>query len=184
MTVVGRQIIHHPSSIILALDPSSTVIGYGVLAAGGQFVEGGLILPDARSDGSFERIIAMHADLVRLFERLRPGVLLVEWTKGKVNERRHGGLGAGLAVYGCGVGAAALAAWQWSQAHADCRTEAICENDWTRGVPKRDRQLAVAAEYPQYGARIGEDPGGDIADGIGLAAWWIRERKVERGLFV
>jgi hypothetical protein len=153
------------------------------LTAGGQFFEGALILPDRRNDASFERIVAMHADLVRLFERLRPGVILVEWTRGKVNTNRHGGLGAGLAVYGCGVGAAGLAAWQWSQGHPGCHMEAICENDWTRGVPKKDRQLAVAAQYPEYGAQIGEDPGGDIADGIGLAAWWIQERKVERGLF-
>ncbi|MCK9570135.1 hypothetical protein M0R72_14420 [Candidatus Pacearchaeota archaeon] len=175
--------IDHKPSIILGLDPSSTVIGYGALTAGGQFVEGAIILPDSRGDGSFDRIIAMHGELVRLFERLRPSILLVEWTRGKVNTNRHGGLGAGLAVYGCGVGAAALAAWQWSQGHPECRMAAVCENDWTRGVPKKDRQLAIAAAHPEYGAHLGEDGGGDIADGIGLAAWWIQEQKVEKGLF-
>lgn len=87
--------------------------------------------------------------------------------------RRHHGRGAGLAVYGCGVGAIATEAEHWAEAN-DAAVEAILENDWTRGVPKNTRQIAIANLYQEY--RIGNDPGGDIADAIGMAVWWLRRR--------
>lgn len=171
-----------PGGIILGLDPSSTCIGYGALTRTGHLYDVGIITPGDRRDGSWDRIIAMHADLVTLLDSLRPDSILVEWTRGKVGQR-HKGLGAGLAVYGCGVGAVGIAVYQWAMSHADCEVQAICENDWTRGVPKASRQLAVASLYPAYAEHISEDPGGDIADAIGLVDWWIRERRAEGRLF-
>lgn len=126
--------------------------------------------------------MAMYADLVNLFGQLAPVGIIVEWSKGKVGHR-HGGLGAGLAVYGCGVGAAGLAAHLWGQAHPRCTIAPVLENDWTRRVPKRDRQLALATTYPAYAEHLAEDPGGDIADGIGIAEWWIKEQKASKNLF-
>jgi hypothetical protein len=161
---------------ILGLDPSSTCIGHGALSVSRQVVEAGIIRPAQRTDPSWDRIMGMYHDLLTLFEQVRPGVILVEWTKGKVGAR-HGGLGAGLAVYGCGVGAAGLAAYQWGLSHPDCRVEPIHENDWTRGVPKQARQLAIASLYPEYAEHLSEDPGGDMADGLGLADWYLRERR-------
>jgi len=171
------------SQIILGLDASSTVIGYGALTTSRRFVQAGLITPASRGDSSWNRVMSMGDDLGRLLNDLHPDVVLIEWTKGKVNERRHGGLGAGLAVYGCGVGFAAARALQWSIEHPGSRVEPVLENDWTRGVAKKDRQLAVAALCPEYGARIGDDPGGDMSDGIGLAHWWLTERQARADLF-
>jgi hypothetical protein len=168
--------------IALGLDASSTVIGYGAMTYARRLLDAGLITPSHRGDGSWDRIVTMGDDLAKLLDTLHPKAILVEWTKGKVGQR-HGGLGAGLAVYGCGVGAAAAIALQWSRQHPPCELAAILENDWTRGVPKRARQLAIAAAYPEYGCRLAEDPGGDIADGIGLADWWLREKQVEQCLF-
>jgi hypothetical protein len=164
------------ATIILGLDPSSTCIGYGALSGSGSLIEAGVIRPPSISAPSFERILAMHDDLVTLLDHLRPGIVLVEWTKGKVG-KRHGGLGAGLAVYGCGVGAVGITARQWASGHSGVQVHAVLENTWTRGVPKRERQLAIATEYPSYAEFLHEDIGGDIADGIGLAAWWLAERK-------
>jgi hypothetical protein len=167
---------------VLGLDPSSTVIGYGALTLDLRLVDAGSIRPTCASDGSFERIVSMSVDLETLFGQIEPSVILVEWTKGKVGQR-HKGLGAGLAVYGCGVGAAGMAAWRWSRDHPGCQVHAILENDWTGGVPKRDRQLAIAGAYPEYAAWLAQDVGGDISDGIGIADWWIQEQRARQGLF-
>ncbi len=170
------------AGVILGLDPSSTVIGYGAVTWGMQLQQAGVISPARKWDGSWDRIMAMHADLMTLFGTLRPAAIVVEWTKGKVSQR-HGGLGAGLAVYGCGVGAAGLAAHLWGLAHPECTITPVLENDWTCGVPKRDRQLALAGLYPAYAEHLAEDPGGDVADGVGVAAWWIKEQRAAKSLF-
>lgn len=173
---------NHKSQIVLALDPSSTVVGYAVLRSPGELVEAASILPNSRSDDSFHRCLVMSEELLGILDRIRPSVILIEWTKGKVNVHRHGGLGAGLAVYGCGVGWMAANAYAWTKLWPACEVHAVLENDWTRGVPKARRQLAVASAYPEYAAHLAEDSGGDIADAIGLADWWLREQ-VARGLF-
>ncbi len=170
------------SGVVLGLDPSSTVIGYGALTRGLRLVQAGVISPNHRGDSSWDRIMAMHADLVKLFQTLDPAAIVIEWTKGKVGQR-HGGLGAGLAVYGCGVGAAGLAAHLWGVAHPRCQVVPILENDWTRGIAKRDRQLAIGTAYPSYAAHLAEDAGGDISDGIGVAAWWIKEQQLSQDPF-
>jgi len=162
--------------LVVGLDPSSTVVGYGVLDMAGRFMEAGLLLPERRGAPSWRRVADLADEVERLLERLRPAVVLVEWSKGKVNVRRHGGRGAGLAVYGAGIGAVGRQCQLWARGRPQVQLEAVLENDWTRGVPKKDRQLAVASIYPQYGAQLGDDPGGDMADGLGLAAWWLRQR--------
>lgn len=165
------------SSIVLALDPSSTICGYAAMDRSAILLDAGLIRPASRSDASFERVMAMADDVSVLLDRWRPGTVLVEWTRGKVG-KRHGGLGAGLAVYGTGVGAIGRECVRWVRDRGSCEVLPIMENDWTRGQPKASRQLAIAALYPEYSPHIAEDDGGDMADAIGLACWWLRERSV------
>lgn len=172
MTIINSQ-----SQIILAFDPSSTICGYAALDRGGHLIDAGLIRPASRSDGSFERVMAMCDDVSIVLDRVRSGTVLIEWTKGKVG-KRHGGLGAGLAVYGTGVGAIARECVRWARDRGSCEVVNILENDWTRGQPKAARQLAIAGLYPEYASHIGEDGGGDMSDAIGLASWWLRERNV------
>lgn len=171
---------HHPSQIgnrevLLALDPSSTVVGYAALRRNRSLIEAGLIEPASRSDASIERVRTMGDDLVTLLDRLRPTVVLVEWTKGKVGRRRHGGQGAGLAVYGAGVGWMACRAECWASGRG-CEVIAVLENDWTRGVPKEARQAAMRTLVPEYAGV--EDRGGDIADALGLGLWWLKEQSL------
>lgn len=108
---------------ILALDPSSTVTGWAALRPSGQLIEAGLLQPESRRADSFDRVCALSQSLLELLEQIRPGTILVEWTKGKVGKHRHHGQGAGLAVYGCGVGGQAMIAWQWAKAHTGARIE-------------------------------------------------------------
>ena len=163
------------TGLVLGLDPSSTAIGYGVLTLDGRFVEAGLIEPKPKSAGSWVRDMQMTDDVEMLLARLTPAVVLIEWTKGKVNKNRHRGRGAGLAVYGTGVGSVGRQCWLWARGQRGVTIEAVLENDWTRGVPKDKRQLAVAAGYPQYAPHLAGDKGGDIADAIGMVDWWLRE---------
>jgi hypothetical protein len=166
--------------LVLGLDPSSTVVGYGILTMDRQFVEAGLCLPEDRAAGSFQRVMEMSDDVEALLARIRPAVVLVEWTRGKVHLGRHHGAGAGLAVYGTGVGAVARQVWLWARAEHDygraVTVEAICETDWTRGVPKTARAAAIRTLYPQLSADA--DPGLDMHDAVGLAEWWLRNRLV------
>ena len=164
--------------LIVGLDPSSVCCGCGVLTERGALVTGLLLLPRHRTSPTSDRVIDLADEVEVWLDRLEPAVILVEWTTGKVGAR-HKGKGAGLAVYGAGVGAILDRCHCWCRG-ARAIIHAICENEWTRGVPKRERQLAIAALYPEYAAMIAEDPGGDVADGIGLADWWLREQSVRR----
>lgn len=161
-------------AVILALDPSSTVVGYAALRRDKSLVEAGLITPGRRDDPSWDRIMALCDDLASLLERLRPGTVLVEWTRGKVGRRRHGGQGAGLAVYGAGLGAIAHQTLLWARGQADCTVIPVLENDWTHGVPKEARQAAMRSLVREYAGV--DDPGGDIADALGLAHWWLTQQ--------
>jgi len=163
-------------NIILALDPSSTIVGYAALRRDQSLIEAGLLWPAKRSDASYERVRTMGNDLATLLDRLRPSVVLVEWTKGKVGVRRHGGHGAGLAVYGVGVGWIACRAECWAAGREGCEVIGVLENDWTRGVPKEARQAAMRTLVPEYAGV--EDAGGDIADALGLGLWWLREQSL------
>jgi hypothetical protein len=159
---------------ILSLDPSSTLTGWASMHRSGQLLEAGLLRPDSRRDASWDRVCSLSDSLWELLEEVRPGTILIEWSSGKIGKRHHG-LGAGLAVYGCGVGGQAMIAREWARAHPGVRIEAVLENTWTRSAPKSHRTAAIVAMYPAYAASAGEDAGGDIADAIGLATWWIRE---------
>ncbi len=171
-----------PTGPILGLDPSSSCIGWGAVTRSGMLYEAGKITPRHPDDSSWDRIMSMHADLVTLFGQLQPRVIVVEWTKGKVG-KRHKGHGAGLAVYGCGVGAAGLAAHLWGLEHPECEVAWVLENTWSGGVPKEKRQLAIATAFPAYAPHLAGDDGGDISDGIGVADWWRIERMAEGRLF-
>ncbi len=164
------------SSTTLSLDPSSTVVGWATMASATRLTSAGMITPPSRSSPSYERICSMRRDLRELLDQTQPSTILLEWTKGKVG-KRHQGLGAGLAVYGCGVGAIATECEHWVEGRpAGTIVLPILENDWTRGVPKKDRQLAVAAMFDVY--KVSADPGGDMADAIGMAVWWLKERSL------
>lgn len=163
------------AGMILGFDPSSMVVGYGAIH-GGHLVEAGLITPESPRAASYDRVMGLCDDVETLLDRLGPAVVLIEWTKGKVGQR-HQGHGAGLAVYGTGVGAVALQCRLWARGRRDVTVEPVCENEWTRGVPKRTRAAAIEQLYPELAGVT--DPGLDIHDAVGLAEWWRRRQLME-----
>jgi hypothetical protein len=167
--------------MILSLDPSSTVIGWALLREPQDLIEAGLIRPNDPKTTPIHRIRSMAADVRELLTTFVPDEILVETTSGKVGLNRHSGRGAGLAVYGMAVGAIWHACESWAAPDLfgvgpKPRVHPVEENRWTRGQAKWKRIAAVAGEFSQYDPST--DPGGDMADAIGLACWFIREQAV------
>lgn len=160
---------------VLSIDPSFTVTGWALFDSH-ELVD---FNKWKTVGGKTERATDERLDLIQqaafhLITDFNPDIALVEMTSGKVNTGRHGGGGSGLSKYGMAIGVI------W----ATCSTlipgsdgvVSIEENTWTRRIPKKDRQMAIAVQYPQYD--MTEDKGGDIADAIGMYDWWRQEQLV------
>lgn len=165
--------------LMFSLDPSSTRTGWALMRPPEQLVRAGLLLPEKQKSSSEVRIGDMCRGLWQLLNFWRPQTILLEWSSGKVGRKCHHGGGAGLAIHGVAVGALwrEVIAWiRYQPPENQINTEVILvkENDWTRGVPKRDRAIAIAAMFPQY--KIEDDLGLDIADSIGMSIWYQREQ--------
>lgn len=169
------------SRLVLSIDPGSKRTGWAVLTQREQLLQAGVLTGDKTTDPAEFRIAAMCRGLRELLEEWQPGTVLIEWSSGHVGRRRHNGGGAGLAVYGIAIGALWQVAVVWSTLgeprERQARVRCIEENLWTNRVPKEDRVAAVAQRFREY--RIEDDPGGDVADAIGLGLWWIRELAIE-----
>lgn len=153
------------------IDPSSTCIGVAVLD--GSRVGWMMPIRASRSKSTVARIYALTkaftGELQLLRQKYPEALAAIEITSGKV-AARHRGSGAGLGVYGMGVGAAL---WAAQTVLGPERVVPIEENGWTRGVPKLKRQAAIRAQFPEYERKYGKrgDAGGDVSDAIGLAMW-------------
>jgi hypothetical protein len=152
---------------LLALDPSTTVFGYAIFHPTGWLYDAGKLTPRRARDEANDRIDHMLGLAGELMTPHPEGwTVVVEDTSGKVNRGRHGGAGAGLAIYGKAVGAAI---W-WLRARGRFVVP-VLENEWTGSVSKAVRQRRVAARHRAYDPA--KDAGGDVSDAIGLGEWWL-----------
>lgn len=165
---------------ILSLDPGLAKTGYAVLddlpIGEGVLIDQGTLSP-GRAGTQPERIEVLCFELANLLDVHEPAVILIEWDSGHVNIRRHKGGGSGLAVHGAVTAALWREALYWARRRKGVAVVTIPEHDWTRGIPKEDRAVAVAQMFPGYD--LGQDSGFNIADAIGLAVWHARERMIE-----
>ena len=167
--------------IVFSLDPGSIRSGWALMKPPEQIIKAGLLLPDKQTALSEFRIGAMCHSLWQLLNLWMPKTILLEWTSGKIGKRHGSGGGAGLAIHGAATGALwrevlAWLSWQPPENQIGTNVILVRENDWTRGVPKKERAVAIACMFQEY--KPEQDPGGDIADAIGLAAWWMREHRI------
>jgi Holliday junction resolvasome RuvABC endonuclease subunit len=182
--MVEVEIMSKPITTVVSLDPSSTAVGWAVFKCSGNFeacelTEGGVIRPASRRVTWLRRVCEMTDVLRELLDYGKPDYILVEISVGHVHQRiKAASGGAGLSIYGGGVGGVGVTAHRYCAEHDDCELVEVEANEWTRQVCKRDRQAAVAAECRLYQPE--KDPGADMADAIGLALWWFRERHVEQ----
>jgi hypothetical protein len=156
--------------MLLAIDPSSTCVGYALFGEDGKLIEFGRLLPH-KGDDAMQRIADLLADLERLWREHRPRTVVIEVTSGKIAGRL--GRVQGLGVYGMAVGAC----WQLLRSLAGARNvRTVTENEWTSGVPKRQRLGLLEARRITYW--LANDPGGDAGDAICLGEWFQGQMKL------
>ena len=163
--------------MILARDPSSTCTGYALLGDARRLVEAGVLSPVDAKAAPIVRIGLMMDQLAALIEEHKPERVIIEITSGKIAGRLRGsGMdGAGLGVYGMGVGAMYAVA---RLAVGDDCVVPIEENRWTRQVGKGIRHRATAERFPKHRGAILKDH--NMADAIGLGVWWFDTQAMER----
>lgn len=163
----------------LSLDPSSKVTGavVGVTDDGPRLdiLHKALLEPSRKRAPALDRAESMAAQAVELVERFDPQAVIVEVPAPQAPARLRNP--RGQASYGLAVGVI-ITTLEW---HWETPVHPVPSDLWTRRVSKRLRRKAIACARPRYDPTT--DPGGDIADAIGLLEWWVAEqwvREVER----
>jgi Holliday junction resolvasome RuvABC endonuclease subunit len=156
--------------VILALDPSSTCVGYALVAGPrpDQLVDGGLLRPKPAKLPIIARVRQFAQDFRELLEEHRPAVVVMEVSlsrHGRANDR--GGASA-LGVYGL-----AVEYLFHSLETSGTPIETLDATQWTERLRKAKRTERIRAIY---GTRypVERDPGGDLADAIGIGRWWLQ----------
>lgn len=164
--------------MILALDPSSTCIGYALFAHDGVLFDAGRIRPPSAKADPLNRAQKMFDDVADLVKNSGTiHAVVVEIPSGKVHRagRGRGMNGAGLSTYGMAVGY--LIGRLVSRDDVCDRIYPVDCNVWTRGGSKEGRQSSVKARHKTYDPA--KDSGMDTSDAICLGEWWITEQRVK-----
>ena len=164
-------------SIIVSLDPSSTIIGVAVYQTETRrFIEGDFIRPDKGTVGPVVRVESMLPALKETLKAHSPAVILIEVPTGRQYTREKGRT-------------TALPVWAWAAGVVygycratfwDKRVLAVDNQEWSRKKPKDERALIAAAlapgiYTPESAAR---DKGHDLADAIVMCAWWLDQSRM------
>jgi Holliday junction resolvasome RuvABC endonuclease subunit len=153
-------------SVILALDVSSSAVGYATFA-GRELRKFGVIRPRAK-DSALERIDTLVLGVRKVYADVAPDLVVFEVSAGKT----HGRIAkaSGLSVLGHSQG-------QCLRALIDDGAEVATysELEWTKSVSKARRGEKVAMFYPAYQrfSAAKKDAGLDCADAIGLALYYL-----------
>ena len=161
---------------IISFDPSSTAIGWAVFFD--EKLKGyGVCRPTNKQAHYISRVKDMLYQIDYLVSSVlgigQPATLLVETPSGHVHAKKKSSGGHGQSIYGFAVGAVYMDFCNYEDHFV---AEPVDANDWTRGIPKQTRTRKIGLLYPEYNPK--EDKGGDAADAIGMALWWMQEEKV------
>lgn len=185
--------------MILSLDPSSTCVGYAVLAGlrPADLIDAGRLtpsmaagaipdLPDWLRDHLRQpqlraawRVMSLVRDVAGLIQEHQPSLVVVEIPSGLFGSGARNGARGSLTTYGMAAGAI----WSACNHHLPGRVVPVTERQWTpkRG-PKHKAQIAIAGFYKNYNPS--DDPGADVADAIGLARWWMSQPNMKSLAFL
>jgi hypothetical protein len=160
--------------MILSLDPSSSCIGYAVGDGSGQIREAGRMRPPSRARDALAKVRAMRPELVEIVDQYHDTLetALIETPAPQQGKHMNA---RGQANYGMAVGYVIRLIdelFGWRHVHT------VRADQWTRQVKKQHRQRCLELDVPGY--RATDDPGGDVADAIGLLRWWAVERMKEK----
>lgn len=156
----------------LALDPSSTAVGWA-LFAGPKLEAAGVLRPEHRADPPLCRIVALVDRVASLVTERQPGRIVIEIPSGHAGRASKGGATGQLAIYGMAVGAI----WIDTRSSAACSVVGGCdvltctEAAWTRGRRKLQRAELIRLEHPDLDWEA--DTGLDMADAIGIGQWYL-----------
>jgi len=154
----------------LALDPSSTAIGWAVFAGDvlwrcGVWRPKGTSPLEARCDQIADAVIQMVGEV-------QPDRVLIEVSSRMAyNPRRAKSLPALLYAQGGTVQAVRS---------TGTPVTTINEQEWTGRKPKHVRAKLIALTEPVYHAFAHRDKGLDAADAVGLGRWWLNAETVRR----
>lgn len=158
---------------LLAIDPASIRTGYAYLRDG-KVHDAGYLSGAKGDEEPIDRILTMCGELRTLVGEILPDLVVIEVTSGHVGRKRHKGGGAGLPTYGMAVGGIYVYATVLAEEYMH-DVWPVKENVWTHGIPKEHRQGEVALYEPRYSEAYARDPGGDVADAIGIGWWALGE---------
>ena len=159
----------------LALDPSSSCIGWALMDSGrrGKITDADRILAPRKGNYLYRVDWLIEQLKLLMVTRLNPGPswrwvdrVIIEIPSGRTHGR-HRGRGEGLSVYGFAVGAIREACIAGS---ACGEVFSLTEAEWKSGQPKEKAIRVATKHYPEYAGMV--DPGVDIADAIALAVWY------------
>jgi len=180
---------------VLGIDPGSKVVGYGALTGLGpaDVLDGGKLTPaddvpclstlpeairrhvQSPELAAYRRTVSLVVQVAGLIREVRATWVVVEIPSGLIGTGAKRGARGSLTTYGLAAGMILEACRFMGPA----KTVPVTERQWTAGRGnKRRRQQAIAAIYGRrYNAS--RDPGGDVADAIGIVRWWLaREQGV------
>jgi hypothetical protein len=152
---------------VLAVDASSTAMGL-VMIHGGEIKDTRLVKPPDSLD-SIARARWMARHLSGEIRTQFPDVVLIERTTGMHHAARP--VAVSVASFAQGVLYVVVTGLVgFNVVHF------VAENQWTRGLGKKKQRVeSTRLAYPEIANE--HDPGGDIADAVGLGMWWIQRHE-------
>lgn len=159
---------------LLALDPSSTRIGWAVFS-GAAVLAAGFTRPARTRDGYVERVVAMVDDLVYIVDANLPRHVVIEVPSGRFGTGARNGASSVLALYGFAAGAV------WMRMRclsllSRMNVHVVNESEWTRSKPKAQRARVAQLTYPHLD--WSRDTGMDMADAVGIGLWWLDRQRI------
>lgn len=159
---------------VLALDVSSSCVGYALMRAGLEpdAIDFGLITPPSGLD-VVRRSLSLAEQAVQLVKATEPNLVIIETTSGYTYRSDRSSSLASLAFAQGSVHDRVFVA-----VSPDIRVETVSELEWTKPakgarLSKEERSEAIRRAFPEYDAEAESDPGFDIADSLGIAQWRI-----------
>lgn len=168
-----RPIVNEGGRLI-SLDPSSRCTGAAVFeceAGRHRLIHAARLQSKPQNKPAYERIDQIVDQALALVETYHPALALIETTSGKTSGR-HGGRGAGLAIYGVAVGAVRQA---MRSRLGKARVIGVLENDWTARTTKLDRWHYCKATYPSHAAVWNADEGDYDASDAAYLFYWCQQ---------
>lgn len=157
-----------PPRRLLALDPSSTAVGWAIFDAG-ELRHVGVFR--AGSDDLDRRLASLSASVIALLSGSCPDRIVMEVVSG-MHRRANRSNAHRQSTATCGFAQGAIwgAIFAWK-----CSVTRVKENEWTKGKPKVQRAELVKLTQPVYlGWAASEgDKGLDGADAVGLGLWYL-----------